>query len=228
MQNNSELVVGIIIDKRGDPPYVSVNKLWNETVGILREYYNIEVYEVDSYFVENNEAYREFVNKIDILMLLSPYYTIDRTVKEFPIVFYGLGSMQKGGHWLADNTDSFRYYDNVILNCSSCVDIFCSVVKNNSIGYSLIPFGVDTSIFYPHGNKAELRRKYDISEDSFIMTYCGRLNAQKNVMLLLSILYDLKDAYDNLQLMFIGSYDDFYIPEFFNRTSCDISLNIKK
>lgn len=227
MKNNSELVVGIILDKRGDPPYISVNKLWKETVGILHEYYKIEVYEVDSYFVYNNETYHEFVNKIDILMLLSPYYTIDRTVKDFPVVFYGLGSMQKGGHWLADNTDSFRCYDNVILNCSSCVDIFGLIVKNNSISYSLIPFGVDTSVFFPRVDKSELRHKYGISDDSFIMVYCGRINVQKNVTLLLSILYDLKDDYDNLKLMFIGSYDDFYISEFDNGTNINISSYFK-
>lgn len=226
MNNNSELVVGIILDKRGDPPYVSVNKLWNETVDILHEYYRVEVYVVDTYFVDNNEAYREFVNKIDILMLLSPYYTIDRAGKDFPVVFYGLGSMQKGGHWIADNTASFRSYDNVILNCLSCIDIFSSVVKNNSIGYSYIPFGVDTSVFYPQCKKKELRHKYGISEDSFIMTYCGRLNAQKNVTLLLSILYELKDVYSNLKLMFIGSFDDFYIPEFCSGTKEKISSYI--
>ena len=82
-------VVGILLDTRGDPPYISVGKLWKQSINILQEKYSIEVLEIDSYKVENDSRYREFVQKIDLLMVLSPYYTIDRTVKKFPVVAYG-------------------------------------------------------------------------------------------------------------------------------------------
>lgn len=211
---SSRLVVGIIYDKRGDPPYISVNKLWKETVTIVSQKYDVELLRVSSYNVENNEEYRAFVEKIDILMLLSPYYTIDRTVKDFPMIFYGLGSMQKGGHWLVNNNNSFRSYDEAILNSSSCVYIFDELVMNNCLGREFIPFGVDISTFYPRNNKNEIRQKYDVPEDAFVMLYCGRINIQKNPALLLSMLRDLKNKYPKLILMFIGSYDNFYISEF--------------
>ena len=53
------------------------------------------------------------------------------------------------------------------------------------------------------------------------MLYCGRINLQKNPMLLLSILRDMADKYKNLYLMFMGSFDNFYIPEFSDKPSPD-------
>lgn len=219
---SNEPVVGIIFDKRGDPPYISVDKLWNETMGIISEKFQTEILEVDSYKVDDDEKYRKFIDKIDVLMTLSPYYSINRYVKEFPLVAYGLGSMQKGGHWLYDNRNSFRSYDSIILNCTSCQNIFNKLVVNNSIKSSLAPFGVDTSAFYPISNKSGLRNKYNIPQNAFIMLYCGRINLQKNVPLLISLLRDMEKKYKNLYLMIIGSFDDFYIPEFSYKSAPDV------
>ena len=36
-------VVGILLDTRGDPPYISVGKLWKQSINILQEKYSIEV-----------------------------------------------------------------------------------------------------------------------------------------------------------------------------------------
>ncbi len=220
--NNKKITVGVILDKRGDPPYVSVNKLWRETVDIISERYNTVILEVSSYFVENDERYKRFADKIDILCLLSPYYTIDRTYKDFPAFFYGLGSLQKGGAWLEDNHNSFRAYDKVILNCTSCMDIFDMLVKEQSLSSVMIPFGVDTDIFKPASDKFLLRKKYNIREDAFIAVYAGRINHQKNPMILLSALRDLRKKHSNLLFMFVGSFDDFYIPEFNEDKVADI------
>lgn len=214
-------VIGVLLDTRGDPPYISVGKLWKQSINILKEKYLIEVLEIDSFKVENDSRYREFVRKIDLLMTLSPYYSVDRTIKKFPIVAYGLGSMQKGGHWLYDNKNSFRSYDSIILNSTACQSIYEEFVMDNSLKSCFIPFGVDTSIFYPKSNKSELRKKYNVPDDAFIMLYCGRINLQKNPLTLLSILRDMKDKYKNLYLMFIGSFDNFYIPEFSDKPSPD-------
>lgn len=219
---NNRPVVGIIYDKRGDPPYISVGKLWNETMGIVSEKFHTQVLEVDSYKVESDDKYYKFINNIDVLMTLSPYYYINRSVKKFPLVAYGLGSMQKGGHWLYDNSESFRSYDSIILNCTSCQNIFDKLSDKNNIKSSLIPFGINTSVFYPKLNKSELRKKYNIPKDAFIMLYCGRINLQKNVHLMLSLLRDLEKKYKNLYLMIIGSFDNFYIPEFSYKDAPDV------
>ncbi|MCM1008948.1 MAG: glycosyltransferase [Ruminococcus flavefaciens] len=227
-KDDAKPTVGIIVDKRGDPPYTSVDKLWNETVNIVSQKYDTEILEVESYKIENDAKYRRFISKIDVLILLSPYYTIDRSLKEFPVIVYGLGSMQKGGHWLIENQTSFKRYDYIILNCTACQAIFDDLVKENSIQRVLIPFGVDTSVFYPITDKIAIRRKYNVPENAFIMVYCGRINLQKNPFLLLSLLRILKDQYEDLRLMFIGSYDDFYISEFSDGKSPDVKTEFQK
>ena len=206
--------VGILFDKRGDPPYQSVGKLWTETVKIISERFETEVFEIEDFFVKSNQEYREFVNKIDLMMLLSPYYSIDRSIKQLPVVVYGLGSLQKGGHWLYDNRISFRNCDSVILNSSVCQSIYDLLVGKNGMRTYIVPFGVDTDVFYPRGNKLQLRRKYDIPEDAFVMIYSGRINLQKNTNILVSLLRDLEKDYNNIYLILIGSFDNFYIPEF--------------
>ena len=221
-RKDKKITVGIILDKRGDPPYVSVNKLWRETVDIISQKYNTVILEVNSYFIENNDEYRRFADRIDILFLLSPYYTIDRTYKEFPVVFYGLGSIQKGGAWLADNHNSFRAYDKVILNCTSCMDIFDMLVMEQSLASVMIPFGVDTNIFKPALDKRLLRKKYNIPENAFIAVYAGRINHLKNPLILLSALRELRKKHKNVIFMFVGSFDDFYIPEFNENKITDI------
>lgn len=222
MNKDRLLTIGIIMDKRGDPPYVSVNKLWKETTDIISDSFNTEVLEVDSFFIENNDEYRRFVDKIDLLFMMSPYYTIDRNYKKFPVVCYGLGSLQKGGIWLVDNHNSFRACDNIILNCRSCEEIFNRLIRNNSLKMSLIPFGVDTNVFKPAADKYNIRDKYGISHNSFLVVYSGRINHQKNPMMLLSVFRDLGKKYDNLTFMFVGSFDDFYIPDFYSENKVGI------
>lgn len=173
--------------------------MWRETVDIISQKYNTVILSVYSYNVENNAEYREFVDKIDVLFLLSPYYTIDRSYKDFPVVFYGLGSMQKGGAWLVDNHDSFRAYDKVILNCTSCMNIFDMLVKEHSISSVMIPFGVDNDVFRLR-DKSEVREKYNIPKDTFVIVYAGRINHQKNPLMLLSALGELSRRYSELFL----------------------------
>ena len=44
--------VGMLFDKRGDPPYQSVGKLWTETVNIIKNKFKAEVFEVDDFYVK--------------------------------------------------------------------------------------------------------------------------------------------------------------------------------
>lgn len=221
-------IVGILFDKRGDPPYISVGKLWKETIGLISEKFQTEIFEVDNFLVENNSKYKSFVEKIDVLVMLSPYYSIDRTIKLFPVVAYGLGSMQKGGHWLYDNRNSFRSYDSILLNSTSCQNIFDLLIGKDGMKTFLIPFGINTGVFYPRHNKMELRMKYNIPGDAFVMVYSGRISLQKNSHLLVSLLKDLEREHKNIYLMMVGFFDNFYIPEFSNQLPPDSKVEFYK
>lgn len=206
------LRLGIILDTRGDPPYVSVNRLWLQTLNVLRSRYRVVVYEVSNYDVESNLAYQEFINQIDILFLMSPYYRIDRSIKKLPVIVYGLGSLQKGGHWLYQNLNSFRRYDTLILNSSSCMAIYMKIGACSGIRPVLVPFGIDTEVFCPlEGSNPP--STFNSSDKPFTMIYVGRLNIQKNVHTLLAVLHELNKRY-YARLNILGFFDDFYIPEF--------------
>ena len=80
----------------------------------------------------------------------------------------------------------------MIIGTASEAMIPLYLTVNNSIKRSLAPIGVDTSAFYPRSNKSGLRNKYNIPQNAFIMLYCGRINLQKNVPLLISMLRDME------------------------------------
>ena len=63
--------VGIIVDKRGDPPYISVDKLWNETVNIVSQKYDTEILEVESYKIENDTKHRRLYETLCISFSLT-------------------------------------------------------------------------------------------------------------------------------------------------------------
>ena len=70
-------ILGIIFDTRGIPPFVSVSKVWTQTVQLLASVFRIHVYNVDTYEIDcNKPEYRAFIATIDLLILLSPYYSI--------------------------------------------------------------------------------------------------------------------------------------------------------
>jgi glycosyltransferase involved in cell wall biosynthesis len=213
--------VGVILDRRGDPPYVSVSKLWDDTINLLSARFPTRIHEVSDYFVPTSRAYCDFVADIDVLMLLSPYYSIDRTVKDFPVVAYGLGSLQKGGHWLYQNRTSFREWDSVVLNCVSCKEIYDEIVSGARMTPWVVPFGIDTARFLPRPNKRELRQKYGVPSDAFVMIYAGRISIQKNCHMLLGVLREARRKNPNVHLVVVGFFDDFYIAEFSSRPPPD-------
>ncbi len=214
-------VLGVILDVRGIPPYVSVSKLWTQTLTLLSEEFQVNVYYVNTFDINcNTSEYLTFLDRIDLLVLLSPYYSIDRTLKNIPAIVYGLGSLQKGGHWLYRNCSSFRVYDSLLLNCSACEDIFKTIVGSSAMKSYVIPLAIDPQIFYPRENKTQLRQKYNIPSEPYVLMYSGRINLQKNCQLLLSVLREIRKQHD-AHLVFLGFFDNFYIPEFSTQPAPD-------
>src|SRR6266700_783757 len=207
-------VLGVILDVRGITPFVSVSKLWTQILELLSEEFQVNIYYVNTFDINcNTSEYLTFLDKIDLLVLLSPYYSIDRTLKDMPAVVFSLGSLQKGGHWLYRNRSSFRVYDSLLLNCSACEDIFKTIVGSSAMKAYVIPLAIDPQVFYPRENKTQLRQKYNIPCEPFVLMYSGRINLQKNCHLLLSVLREIRKQLD-VHLVFLGFFDNFYIPEF--------------
>ena len=207
-------VLGIIHNTSGIGRFVSVSKIWEETICQLSKNFSVNVYKVTGFEIDSKSpSYRHFLDKVDVLVSLAPYYTIDRTVKEIPTIVFALGSIQKGGHWLYRNRKSFRAYDSLIVNCQACMEIFRKLVGDTAMKCYIVPFPVDTEAFYQKKGKFTLRRKYGIPIKCFTLIYSGRISIQKNCHLLLSVLREIRKKI-NAHLVVVGFFDDFYIPEF--------------
>nr|VFJ58491.1 MAG: Glycosyl transferases group 1 [Candidatus Kentron sp. DK] len=220
---DDKIVVGIILDRRGDPPFVSVKKLWNGVVALLSDCFTVRVYSVDRFDINcDNDAFRAFAKGINVLVLLSPYYSLDRNIARAPAVILSLGSLHKGGYWLSKNRASIRQGDMLVLNSRSCQHILDTTVPSYPLSTALIPLGIDTGVFRPRTDKKAIRARHNIPEDAFVLVYSGRINIQKNAHLLLSVMDGLRESDDipdgNAHLVLVGFFDDFYIPEFSEKT----------
>lgn len=220
--------VGVIIDERGDPPYVSVNRLWVETTRLISQRFPTSYYRVNSYEIDaRSDAFVSFSKNIDVLLLMSPYYQIDRAICNVPAIVFALGSLQKGGHWLRRNLQSFRSYDSLITNSTACYRIYQKIVQSPFMVPYLVPFGIDTTTYRPYSDKSSLRAKYGIPQEKTALVYSGRINIQKNCLNLLSVFHMLKNLQDAI-LVFVGFFDDFYIPEFAQQPPLTIKEMIYK
>ena len=205
--------IGIILDERGDPPFHSVSKLWKGTVDGLDACFDIRVFPVSSFEVDcHAPSFRAFVADVDLIFLLSPYYAIDRTVADRPLVAYALGSLAKGGHWLRHNAASFRPSDSLIVSSMSCQRIFESVALAPAMSVHRVPFGVDPTIYRPRDKRA-MRERHGLPRDKRILVYSGRISPQKNCALILDLFATVRRRHEDLHLVFVGDRDDFVVPD---------------
>jgi glycosyltransferase involved in cell wall biosynthesis len=78
-------------------------------------------------------------------------------------------------------------------------------LPNNNI--LLLPNSVDVSNFSKQKNN-NLRKKYNISKDKFICLISGRIDKQKNQMLMLEALNNIKNEYKNIHILLVGNITD--------------------
>lgn len=71
--------------------------------------------------------------------------------------------------------------------------------------FEIIRNGIDTNVFkYNTRDREEIRRRYGIGEDAFVVGHVGRFTIQKNHSELVDIFMCLKKAHENSYLMLIG------------------------
>jgi glycosyltransferase involved in cell wall biosynthesis len=64
--------------------------------------------------------------------------------------------------------------------------------------------GVDTQLFSPARRSAELRRSWGIGDDDLAVIYVGRLAAEKNLRLLISTFFAIREQAPNARLVLVG------------------------
>lgn len=78
--------------------------------------------------------------------------------------------------------------------------------KNVKVLYNTI----ETERFLNQAKDKDLAKKYNISKNDIVFTYCGRLDEEKGVINLIKAFNNLYKKYDNIKLLIIGkAYFDF-------------------
>jgi len=78
------------------------------------------------------------------------------------------------------------------------------------IGYGSIN-GVDTEYFkntYKKKEQNDIRKRYHIDEQDFVLTFVGRIVKDKGINELVESFMDLSKIYDNLKLLLVGDYEE--------------------
>ena len=64
--------------------------------------------------------------------------------------------------------------------------------------------GVDTALFNPQRRSMALRAHWGVSEEQLVVTYVGRLAAEKNLPLVTQAFASIRDLHPNSRLLFVG------------------------
>jgi glycosyltransferase involved in cell wall biosynthesis/predicted nucleotidyltransferase len=105
-------------------------------------------------------------------------------------------------------------------------DTLLNQLKNMGMRGKKIPLGVDTDKFIPVDNKKkkQLRKKYKIGEEDFIILHVGHINENRNVVLLANIAESFKD----LKILLVGSTTMPQVSSIHNRLMADNIIIIRQ
>ena len=100
-----------------------------------------------------------------------------------------------------------------------CCEFLSDVYKINIEDIYNIPLGADIDLFKPNISQRNIiRQKFGYKKSDIIIIYTGRINYEKNPLILLESCNDLIDKLP-LKFIFIGSIDPRYENEFKNKSS---------
>jgi glycosyltransferase involved in cell wall biosynthesis len=220
-------VLGIVTYGGDLYSFVSVRRVWQQTIDLLSRDFPTRIYTAPGFDIDcNSPGYRRLLRAADLLVVLSPYFHLNRELKDMPAIVYALGSLQKGGHWLYWNKESFRPYDTLVLNSSVCHRIYQKIVGHSALQPAIVPLAADPDVFYPRGDSMRTRRRYGLPLEAVILIFAGRISFQKNCHVLLSALHEIRKRY-NVHLLLLGFYDNYYIPEFSEQSPADCQLSLQ-
>lgn len=208
--------VGLLLRQREPGAFVSVDRVYRETLRALREKFRTEEFSPDSYRDDRvlREEFRNFTEQVDVLFLLpgAPFLKRER---EIPMVFHALGSMPKGGTGFFKYADRIQHEDVVLFSSRADVEIFRRAFGGFLRNF-LVPFGVDCERFRPLSpeENRSVREGLGIPPEGPLLLYAGRINVQKNLHTLLMLFRKVVDGEPKCTLCIAGQEDETSLPEF--------------
>ena len=105
-----------------------------------------------------------------------------------------------------------------VLSFSSTADkaIYKNLVLDCKADEPMLPFFVDTDVFFPYGKtrRDALRKKFKISSQEVIYLYAGRVTSEKNVQGILAVFSNVLKEVKNARLLIVGNISDQKFHEF--------------
>jgi len=206
--------VGVVRYTGGLGPFVSVERLWDQAMAALRRGFEVVAHHTDELDLSGSREVARMLECVDLLVVLLPYHRLPRN-RKVPLLLFALGSLQKGAAWLARHRSDLRTSDTLVVNSTTCRDIFLDLADGPSLAARLLPLGIDLTTFRPERVRLRMiRRELRIREDVKVLTYSGRLSLQKNVHVLVTVLDEVRRRGVDAHLLVVGAFDGFVIPEF--------------
>jgi glycosyltransferase involved in cell wall biosynthesis len=106
--------------------------------------------------------------------------------------------------------------DGLLFTCRADRDIWRRLVRRSALHEWVVPLAVDDAVFYPRTEepRAETRERHHVPAAAPLLLYVGRLNAQKNLHMLLRLLAHVRQEVPDAHLCLVGEEDDIGLWEF--------------
>ncbi len=168
-----------------------------------------------------NKHFTELENEYDVVWLHNPLFITKNPFKKCLVTIH---TTPKG----KVDKKIFPWYLHIYYLIASRIDSFClnKINKENNVKFTAvdltvtkeliqmgitdskidyIPNGVNIDLFKPYGNKKELKKKFNLPENSTIILSIGRINEQKQPLKLIELFSKISKNVDNLILVMGGT-----------------------
>ncbi len=161
----------------------------------------------------------EFLPRCDVLVVaprgpvwdvLESFQMRDSLGLDLPIVYLPLGELPRGALYLRAILGRLRAGDRIVFSCRADQAIFHRLVAQCRAATAVVPFGVDTEHFRPRPAEetASVRAHLGVEAGDLMLTYVGRVFAEKNVHTLVGVFGELSRIHPHLKLLIVGEVAD--------------------
>ena len=225
-------LIGVVRYTGGLGPFESVQRVWDQSLRALRAHFDVVTHETDDADLSQSREVAQMLDAVELLVLLLPYHRLP-CHRRVPLLLFALGSLQKGAAWMARHRADLRTTDTIVVNSTSCREIFLDLARGPAMAVPLLPLGIDLKTFRPLGAATPgstgeaVRRALGIPARAKVLVYAGRMSLQKNVQLLATVVDEVRRRGVDAHLLLAGAFDDFVIPELTSSPAPDIAREFR-
>ena len=202
----------------------SVARLYRELDAALSEHASVA--RLPSRFAhlttpERDQAFAELFRVSELVVVPSPYsaeaFRQRRRLRgRVPFLYLPLGELPRGAPHLRQALPFFGAQDTVAVSCSADRAILRALVATLPSRVVTLPFFVDTARFHPVPvrRRALIRRSLGLPTKKTLVTYLGRITAEKNVHGFLRALRPVLESTADVEGVVVGPVDDQPFEEF--------------